>query len=490
MYDWSPEQTVQSGGRYRVVSLVGTAALVALAVYVANVAAIQSVVTTLVPLFNRLSPTVLEGRQLTIVVAVTVVLLLGTLLPLFKPRPRRLLDIILLSQQRVLVGGLALATIGYFDYSYRLPRPTLVLTISLLLALIPLWFVFIRRAPNDSEERAIIIGDDYEQVDVILAETDATIVGYVSPPGSAAEGEHTGLLMTDGGQTTVDRGQIPPRFRKLTHLGGLSRLDNVLIKFDIDTAYLALSATDRGEFFGTLKACHEHGVVTKAHRNHVDSVLFDAEKGSQIVNVDLKPWDWQEYLFKRLFDITFAGVALLLTAPLIALITVAVKLDSRGPVLYAQERTAELGGTFQIYKFRSMLPESEDTTPVDDEQNTRITRVGGVLRRTHLDEIPQLWSILTGQMSVVGPRAAWVDEEPLLEAETDMWRKRWFVKPGLTGLAQINQVSSTQPDEKLRYDLAYIRRQSFWLDVKIVIRQLWLVVLDVIKLLRTSESDE
>jgi lipopolysaccharide/colanic/teichoic acid biosynthesis glycosyltransferase len=82
-------------------------------------------------------------------------------------------------------------------------------------------------------------------------------------------------------------------------------------------------------------------------------------------------------------------------------------------------------------------------------------------------------------MSVVGPRAAWVTEEAVLEAEADTWRRRWFVKPGLTGLAQINDATSTDPETKLRYDIEYIQNQSFWFDLKIVIRQLWKVVEDL-----------
>jgi lipopolysaccharide/colanic/teichoic acid biosynthesis glycosyltransferase len=83
-------------------------------------------------------------------------------------------------------------------------------------------------------------------------------------------------------------------------------------------------------------------------------------------------------------------------------------------------------------------------------------------------------------MSVVGPRAVWTDEEVHLERAAENWRKRWFVKPGLTGLAQINDVDSTEPEKKLRYDIEYIRRQSFWFDLKIVVRQVWLVLLDLV----------
>lgn len=145
-------------------------------------------------------------------------------------------------------------------------------------------------------------------------------------------------------------------------------------------------------------------------------------------------------------------------------------------MLYSQERTGTFGKAFEVQKFRTMVPNSEDATPIDDNENDRITRVGRFLRRTHFDEIPQLWSILVGKMSVVGPRAVWTDEEAHIEAGQSEWRKRWFIKPGLTGLAQVNNVTSTEPDEKLRYDVLYIREQSFWFDLKIVVRQVWMVL--------------
>ncbi len=157
----------------------------------------------------------------------------------------------------------------------------------------------------------------------------------------------------------------------------------------------------------------------------------------------------------------------------------AIKIDDGGSVLYTQERTAVFGETFDVYKFRSMIPEGESTEPVDDEGSDRITRVGRVLRQTHFDEIPQLWSIFVGHMSVVGPRAVWTKEESLLEAEQKSWRKRWFVKPGLTGLAQVNNVKSTNPHHKLQYDLQYVRKQSFWDDTIIIVRQIWMVLADV-----------
>jgi lipopolysaccharide/colanic/teichoic acid biosynthesis glycosyltransferase len=308
--------------------------------------------------------------------------------------------------------------------------------------------------------------------------------------------------MADGGLSMVD----PPQesagdaataaepvdghggLESLSRLGGLSRLNDVLIEQDIDTVVLAFRQADRGDFFGALDTCHDYGVNAKVHREYADSVLVSEGDVGDLVDVDLEPWDPLDHLFKRVFDVVFATVGLLGFAPLIGVVGLAVKLDSPGPVFYSQDRTAGFGDTFPVYKFRSMVPEGEDTTPTEDDENDRITRVGGLLRKTHLDELPQLWSIFVGDMSVVGPRAVWTEEEVLLEEDEPAWRKRWFVKPGLTGLAQINDAKSTDPNLKLRYDLEYIRQQSFWFDLKIVIRQIWKVVQDVVGMVVGEDS--
>jgi lipopolysaccharide/colanic/teichoic acid biosynthesis glycosyltransferase len=308
----------------------------------------------------------------------------------------------------------------------------------------------------------------------ILAATEIPVLGYVSPPSSFAVGSNAPAEQVE----LTDGGAAESRLDALQNLGGLSRLDEVFVKHDIDTALLAFTETDRAEFFGTLDACAEHGVTAMVHRDHADDVLTAGVGGGDLVEVELTPWDWQDYVIKRAFDVVFAGGGLLALSPFIVAIAAAIKLDSDGPILYNQTRTAEFGDTFAVYKFRSMRPESEDTTP--GEETDRVTRVGRFLRRTHLDEIPQLWSILVGDMSVVGPRAAWTDEELLLEEQVSTWSQRWFVKPGLTGLAQINDVTSEAPREKLRYDIEYIRRQSFWLDLKIVVRQIWGVLGDLL----------
>lgn len=467
---------MRTGWRYRVTSVIGVVGLSMLAIFISNQPLPQRVFTTYIPLFWRLDPVTLTNGELTTVLWVTAVIFIGCLVPLFKPRPRRILDIVSLAQQRVIVGGAVLATLGYFNWSHRLPRATLVMTCGILLVVLPAWFVLIRSQPNGEDSRAIIVGDDTEAMEAVLAVTDTPVLGYVSPL------RQVDIENKNASRVKVSDGGL--RLEDLDCLGGFSRLDEVLVEHDIDTALLAFAHPDRMEFFGALDACYDHGVTAKVHREHADSVLTTGFGSDDLVNVDLEPWDTLDHVIKRVFDVIFSLSALLIATPLMVGIAAAIKLDDGGPVLYSQDRTATFGDTFTVYKFRSMVENVEDAEPVEDDENPYITRVGSFLRRTHLDELPQLLSILRGDMSVVGPRAAWVDEEIRLESIAVDWRKRWFVKPGLTGLAQINDVTSTEPKAKLRYDVEYIRRQSLWFDLKILTRQVWKVIFDVVDAMR------
>jgi lipopolysaccharide/colanic/teichoic acid biosynthesis glycosyltransferase len=305
------------------------------------------------------------------------------------------------------------------------------------------------------------------------------LLGYLCPT-VAFEDEIESVSTT----TVTDGGTV-----ELERLGGLSRIEDVLVEYDVDTVVLAFEHTDRAEFFGALDACYEHGIAAKVHRDHADAVLTAEGDFGTLVDVQVEPWDIQDYVFKRGFDVAFAGLALLVLSPIIALIALAIKLEGNGPVLFSQDRTYLLGETFTVYKFRTLKPdpEGEVGTTFDGDRETPL---GNFLRATHLDEIPQLWSILSGGMSVVGPRPAQTELEDDFEAETAQWRKRWFVKPGLTGLAQINDANSQNPREKIKYDLQYIRNQGFWYDLRIVVRQLWKVFEDVLSLARADGAED
>jgi lipopolysaccharide/colanic/teichoic acid biosynthesis glycosyltransferase len=474
------------GVRYRVVSAVGTALAVVACLLVANSRQVQAWSTTLAPIVDRLNPVVLTGTEFTLVGGLTVLSMLLALAPLFKPQPRRILDTVFLTQKRIGLAALGLATIGYLDYTFRLPRTTLVVVTALTLVVLPPWFVFIRTTSNGGGERAIVIGDDPEEIQRVLDAAELSVLGYVSPPTPYYTERDTEDLETapvaDGGLADLEL------------LGGLSRLDDIIVEYDVDTAVFAFGETDRQEFFGALATCHDSGLSVKIHRDKADGVLVEAEAGERIVDIDLEPWDWQDRALKRLFDIAFAGSGLLVLSPVILCIAVAVRLASPGPLLYSQERTAEFGDTFTVYKFRSMIPDAEAETGAtlsDEDQggvDPRVTNVGRVLRRTHLDEIPQLWSVLVGDMSVVGPRPERPELEGSIEQGVMQWRQRWFVRPGLTGLAQVNGVTGHDPEAKLQYDVEYIRRQSFRTDVAIVIRQVWQVMSDAAALALRSNQ--
>ncbi|WP_435552669.1 sugar transferase [Natrinema sp. CGMCC1.2065] len=461
---------MKTGWRYRLLSIIGVCAITAAAVLVANHRIPQYLFTTYVPVFNRLPVTVYTGEKFVQILSLSIGFTVVTLLPLYKPRPRRHIDTVTLVQKRTLVAGLALATLGYFNRSHSLPRATLVMATGILMVALPLWFVLVRRAPSTDPDRVLIVGDDIDQIRRIHEEVSMPFIGYLCPTTvSTVDSRERVTAIVDGGDPISN----------LERLGGLSRLNDTLVERDVDTVVLAFQQSDREEFFGALNICSEHGVATKVHYEYADSVLTSESSSRPLIDVEIEPWDLQDYLVKRGFDITFAVTGLIVFAPLIACIAVLIKLDSDGPVLYRQKRTAGLGGRLTVFKFRTMYPEGESSVPIEDEENDRITRVGRMLRKTHLDELPQLWLILVGKMSTVGPRPVWTDEEALLEDETEVWRKRWFVKPGLTGLAQIRGAGSTTPEAKLRSDLEYIRRQSFLLDCYILFKQIWLVVLDV-----------
>lgn len=161
------------------------------------------------------------------------------------------------------------------------------------------------------------------------------------------------------------------------------------------------------------------------------------------------------------------------------LIALAVKLTSRGPVFFVQERVGRGERPFNLIKFRSMAEGSEVGNAYTEENDRRITRVGAFLRRTHLDELPQLFNVLSGTMSLVGPRAEWrrlVDE---YELTIPHYHFRHMVKPGVTGWAQVNYpygLSEGDAVEKLRYDLYYVRHCSLFLDISTLLKTAYTIL--------------
>jgi lipopolysaccharide/colanic/teichoic acid biosynthesis glycosyltransferase len=177
---------------------------------------------------------------------------------------------------------------------------------------------------------------------------------------------------------------------------------------------------------------------------------------------------------KRAADLTLAVLLLVLTAPLLFLAAALVKLTSRGPVLYSQVRLGLNGRPFTLYKVRTMAHQCESLTGIrwSTPGDPRVTPVGRFLRRAHLDELPQLWNIIRGEMSLVGPRPERPEFVPQLELVIPRYRDRLLVRPGLTGLAQVQLAPDTDLASvavKLAYDLYYVRRVDGWLDLRLLV---------------------
>jgi lipopolysaccharide/colanic/teichoic acid biosynthesis glycosyltransferase len=171
---------------------------------------------------------------------------------------------------------------------------------------------------------------------------------------------------------------------------------------------------------------------------------------------------------KRLLDIAVSLLALLVLAPVLLLAALAVVLDSGFPVLFRQTRVGRGGREFGMYKFRSMVVNAASLGPWHTaNQDPRITRVGRVLRRTSIDELPQLLNVLLGDMSLVGPRPD-VPAQRALYSEAD-WQLRCSVRPGITGLAQVQNRSEGTHADRLALDLRYTREANFWLDIRIMV---------------------
>jgi exopolysaccharide biosynthesis polyprenyl glycosylphosphotransferase len=172
---------------------------------------------------------------------------------------------------------------------------------------------------------------------------------------------------------------------------------------------------------------------------------------------------------KRILDLAGAGLALLLASPLLLLAALAIKLDDRGPVLYRQRRVGRHGEEFDLLKLRTMIvgAEAQGAGWAVNAGDPRITRAGRVLRRLSLDELPQLWNVVRGEMSLVGPRPTLAYQ---VERYTPRQRRRLEVKPGITGWAQVQGRARVPWDDRIEFDVWYVEHRSLWLDLRILAR--------------------
>lgn len=197
---------------------------------------------------------------------------------------------------------------------------------------------------------------------------------------------------------------------------------------------------------------------------------------------------------KRALDVTFSLIGTAVSSPILLAVAAAVKLDSKGPVIFKQERLGKDGKVFEMYKFRSMCVDAEHmgTGQYSYKGDSRVTRVGKIIRATSLDELPQFINILKGDMSFIGPRPTLTYHPWKLEEYTDFQRRRFEVRPGITGLAQVHGRKAIDWNDRIKYDVEYVDNLSLGLDCKILFQTVWnvLTMKDNDNVGKTSQTKE
>ena len=259
-------------------------------------------------------------------------------------------------------------------------------------------------------------------------------------------------------------------------LGRIDNLHELLPANELDEIAITLSLKDYDRLEEIVSICEKYGVHTKFIPDY-NSVIptrpyTEDLMGLPVINIRNVPLtNTANMLIKRLMDIVGSLVGIVLTSPIMLICAVAVKATSKGPVVFKQERVGLHGKHFSMYKFRSMEQQkpSEEQKAWTVKNDPRVTNVGKIMRKTSLDELPQLFNILKGDMSLVGPRP----ERPLFvdkfKEEIPRYMVKHQVRPGLTGWAQVNGYrGDTSIRKRIEYDLYYIENWTVWLDVKII----------------------
>jgi exopolysaccharide biosynthesis polyprenyl glycosylphosphotransferase len=276
---------------------------------------------------------------------------------------------------------------------------------------------------------------------------------------------------------------LDPQIDHLPILGGEHELIQAIERFHVSRVVLAFSRRSPEAVLKLLRAEGLRDVSLSIVPRYFEITASNAGvtdvDGIPVLELPAARLSRLARLTKRSFDVLLSLSMLILLAPLLALIALAVKLDSKGPVLFRQRRMGCNGRAFEIVKFRTMetsaelmrddlLPQNESPGPLFKiRDDPRVTRVGGVLRKFCLDELPQLWNVLKGEMSLVGPRPFVVDED----AKIDGWaRRRLDLKPGITGVWQVLGRHDLEFDEMVRLDYLYVSNWSLWWDVKLMVR--------------------
>ena len=266
-------------------------------------------------------------------------------------------------------------------------------------------------------------------------------------------------------------------------LGPIDNLPQALVQNQVDEVIITLPWQYHRRIMSVLRQCRQSNVkarvVPDVLQLSLDKVDIEVLNGIPLLSVKPSAIVGPQFAIKRIMDLTLGGLGMIIALPIMGVLALAVKLDSPGPVLFIQTRVGRNGKEFKAYKFRSMVADAERLKPQLQQLNEadgplfkikddpRLTRVGRFLRRTSLDELPQIFNVLKGEMSLVGPRPALPEE---VEAYEPWHRKRLEALPGMTGLWQVSGRSNLGFDEMVMLDIYYVENWSPGLDLSILIR--------------------
>lgn len=315
----------------------------------------------------------------------------------------------------------------------------------------------------------------------------ATIVGYNEKAKEVHDqiSEHPALGLDVEAYAAVDPNNVGKFYKGIEVVGTVNNIVEIVNQVNSKEVIIALEKEDH-ELLVDVISKLEHSEVGLKIVPDLYEILSGQARTSQIYGmplIDIMPElmpEWEKKL-KRLLDVVTSFIILFVTLPANLIASVAIKLNSKGPVFFKQERSGMNGSVFKMLKFRSMYEDAEKHTgPVwSPKDDPRITAVGKIIRKVRIDEIPQMFNVLRGEMSIVGPRP----ERPFfvekLSEEIPYYKRRLKVRPGITGWAQVKHKYDESVEDvkiKLRYDLFYIENMSLRMDFKIIIRTIFVVL--------------